>query len=80
MVRSSFLHHPEYLLRVDGKVFGILFQTLKEAEEMAGHFVTRGAAKVVIVRNRSGVAVKRLISDQTKLEEKPECDGARAKS
>jgi hypothetical protein len=59
MVRSSFPTRPEYFLRVAGKVFGIFFQTLEDAEEMAGVFIARGVVKVVIVRNGSGLIVKR---------------------
>jgi hypothetical protein len=59
MARSVFTARAEYFLRVDGKVFGILFPTLEEAEEMALTFVTRGAAKVVIARHGRGLIVKR---------------------
>jgi hypothetical protein len=54
-----FSARAEYVVRVDGKVFGVLFPTLEEAEEMARTFVTRGAAKVVIARHGRGLIVKR---------------------
>jgi hypothetical protein len=59
MARSVFSARAEYLLRVDGKVFGVLFPTLEEAEEMARTFVTRGAAKAVIARHGRSLIVKR---------------------
>jgi hypothetical protein len=59
MARSIFSPRAEYVVRVDGKVFGVLFPTLEEAEEMAQTFVTRGAAKVVIARHGRGLIVKR---------------------
>lgn len=59
MSRSVFSARADYLLRVDGKVFGVLFPTLEEAEEMARTFVTRGAAKVVIARHGRGLVVRR---------------------
>jgi hypothetical protein len=59
MARSVFSARTEYVLRVDGKIFGVLFPTLEEAEEMARTFVSRGAAKVVITRNGRGLVVKR---------------------
>ena len=69
MARSVFSTRAEYFLRVDGKVFGILFQTLEEAEEMARAFVARGAAKVVIVRHGRGLVVKRFGSVDADAEE-----------
>jgi hypothetical protein len=59
MARSIFSARTEYVVRVDGKVFGVLFPTLEEAEEMAQTFVTRGAAKVVIARHGRGLVVRR---------------------
>jgi hypothetical protein len=59
MARSGFSARAEYVVRVDGKVFGVLFPTLEEAEEMAQTFVTRGATKVVIARHGRGLIIKR---------------------
>ena len=59
MARSVFSARTDYVLRVDGKLFGVLFPTLEEAEEMARTFVTRGAAKVVIARHGRGLIVRR---------------------
>jgi hypothetical protein len=59
MARSMFSVRAEYVVRVDGKVFGVIFPTLEEAEEMALTFVTRGADKVVIARHGRGLIVKR---------------------
>ncbi len=59
MTRSMFSARTEYVLRVDGKLFGVVFPTLEAAEEMALTFVTRGAAKVVIARHGRGLVVKR---------------------
>ena len=59
MARSMIFGRMDYVLRIDGKLFGVLFPTLEEAEDMARAFVTRGAAKVVIARHGRGMIVKR---------------------
>ena len=59
MARSVFSPCVEYVLRVDGKIFGVLFPTLEEAEDMARAFVTRGALKVVIARHGRGMVGRR---------------------
>jgi hypothetical protein len=73
MARSVFSTRAEYFLRVDGKVFGILFQTLEEAEEMARAFIAKGAIKVVIVRHGRGLIVKRFGSAESDAEESEAC-------
>ena len=73
MAHSVFSTRAEYFLRVDGKAFGILFQTLEEAEEMAQTFLARGATKVVIVRHGRGLIVKRLGSADSEAEAAETC-------